>query len=59
MTYLHDWFGKRFVFEGLLDDVKSQMVDGQAMLIFRMNDDTGNFMGEKRLLFKDDSLKLL
>lgn len=59
LTYFHDWFGKRFVFEGLLDDVKSEVVDGQAILILRMNNDVGNFMGEKRLLFKDDSLKLL
>lgn len=58
-THFKDWFDNKFVFEGLIDEVKSEMIDDKAYLIFRMKDGQGNFLYEKRFLFTGSSLEML
>jgi len=55
-THFKDWFGSEFVFEGLVDEIKSEMIDSKAYLIFKMKDDQGNFLYNKRFLFKEGGL---
>lgn len=55
-TYFKDWFGKEFKFEGLIDEIKSEMVNGEAYLIFNRKDDSGKVFPPKRFLFTQDSL---
>lgn len=57
VTYFQDWFDKKFVFEGLLDDIKSEMTGSSSVLIFSMEDDQGKFLGERKMLFTSNSLK--
>lgn len=58
-THFKDWFGQEFVFEGLISEIESEMMDDKAYLIFRMKDGEGNFLYEKRFLFTGDELKAL
>lgn len=57
VTYFHDWFDRKFVFEGLLDDIKSETNSAGSVLIFSMKDDQRNFLGERKMLFTGNSLK--
>jgi hypothetical protein len=57
VTHFRDWFGGEFVFEGLLDEVRSEMNGLSPVLIFNMKDDRGNFLGERKMLFMGKSLK--
>lgn len=57
VTYFQDWFDKKFVFEGLLDDIKSETNSAGSVLIFSMKDDQRNFLGERKMLFTGNSLK--
>lgn len=59
VTHFRDWFGGEFVFEGLLNEVKSEISGAGPVLIFDMTDDKRNFLGEKKLLFTGNSLKLI
>lgn len=59
VTYFHDWFDRKFVFEGLLDDIKSETGGAGSVLIFSMKDDQRNFLGERKMLFMGNSLKLI
>lgn len=56
-THVNDWFSQKFVLDGMISKVKSEVVGGQAYLIFEMDDNNGNFLGEKRFIFTGDGLK--
>lgn len=56
-THFKDWFGQEFVSEGLIDEIKSEMVDDKAYLIFKMKNNQGDFTYEKRFLFTGGELK--
>lgn len=58
-THFKDWFGSKFVFGGLVGEIKSEMVDDRAYLIFKMKDDQGNFLYDKRFLFTGDGLEVV
>ncbi|MBI3443741.1 hypothetical protein HY008_03645 [Candidatus Woesebacteria bacterium] len=55
-TYFKDWFHQEFTFDGLVDDIKAELLDGNAYLIFAMKDDKKNSLGHKRFLFSGESL---
>lgn len=55
-THFKDWFGQEFVFAGLVDKIRSEMIDSDIYLIFKMQDDEGNSVGEKRFLFTGKKL---
>lgn len=58
-THFTDWFGGEFDFEGLVREVASEVSGDEAYLIFKMEDDQGGFLGEKRFLFTGEELKKL
>lgn len=56
-THFHDWFSQKFVLDGMIGNVKSEVVSGQTYLMFDMNNGNGDFLGKKRFLFTGDGLK--
>lgn len=56
-THFRDWFNQEFKFEGLVDEIKSEMISGATYLVFRMKNDQGDFLYEKRFLFTGDGLE--
>lgn len=57
VTHFHDWFNEELVFGGLLDEVRSAMDGSLPLLIFRMKDDEGEFIGDRKMLFTGKALK--
>ena len=55
-THFKDWFGKKFIIEGLVDSLESEILDGQPYIVFKMKDDKGSSLGEKRFLFTGERL---
>ena len=58
-THFRDWFGQEFNFDGLVSNLSSETEDNSHYLVFMLEDYDGNSLGEKRLLFVDNSLKLV
>lgn len=56
-THFQDWFGKEFVFVGMIDRAISEIIDEQSYLVFELKDGNGGFIGEKRFLFTEDELR--
>ena len=55
-THFTDWFDQKFSFDGLVDELKSETFGDEVYLIFKMKDDQGNFLYDKRFLFTEDGL---
>lgn len=58
-TYFKDWFDQEFTFEGLVNEIKSEVRNGKTYLKFDMIDDKKNSLGQKWFLFTGDYLKAL
>lgn len=59
-TIFPDWFSKKeFRFDGLIDEMNGEIIDGQAYLVFKTVHDDGSASEEKRFLFTGNSLKLI
>jgi len=50
-THFKDWFGREFVINGLVKDVSSTTEGNLHYLIFMLEDNAGNFLGEKKFQF--------
>ncbi|MBU4369801.1 hypothetical protein KKG58_03525 [Patescibacteria group bacterium] len=57
MTYFDDWFDQEFRFKWLVDDIYSEIVNEKIYLIFKLQDDRGNHVGEKRFIFTESELQ--
>ncbi len=55
-THFTDWFDQKFSFDGLVDELKSETFGDEVYLIFKMKDDEGNFLYNKRFLFTEGGL---
>lgn len=55
-THFKDWFRQEFVFDGLVDKIESEITNNNIYLIFKMEDDQSNSVGEKRFLFTGKKL---
>lgn len=58
-THFRSWFGEEFEFNGLPTEIISETNDNKTWLIFKMKDETGKFIGEKRFIFTGNDLKEL
>lgn len=56
-TYFRSWFGEEFEFNGLPDEIMSETYNNKTWLVFKMQDEAGNVIGEKRFLFTGTDLK--
>lgn len=56
-THFTDWFDQDFSFGGLVDDLKSEVVGGDVYLVFKMENDEGHFLYDKRFLFTGEELE--
>jgi len=52
-THFKDWFGQEFVINGLVKGVSSATESNLHYFIFMLEDDTGNFLGEKKFQFME------
>jgi len=57
-TLVQDWSGKLSRLEGLSQDIVSETANGKTFLVFGITDGQGKQLGEKKLLFHEDSLAL-
>lgn len=55
-THFNDWFGQKFILDGMTSKVKSEVVNGQTYLIFEMSGGNSEFLGEKRFIFTGEKL---
>ncbi len=55
-TVFDDWFGKQFMFDGIPDDIYSRTVGDKTWLVFKMVNEDGTYLGEKRLLFNGSDM---
>lgn len=58
-THFTDWFDQDFIFDGLVDELKSEVMGNKVYLIFKMKDEQGNSLYDKRFLFTEDGLEEL
>jgi len=58
-THFTDWFDQDFSFDGLVDELSSETFGDEVYLIFKMKDDQGNFLYNKRFLFMGDGLEVV
>lgn len=58
-THLRDWFGQEFVFEGIVEEIRSETVGDNVYLIFKMKNNQGHYLYEKQFLFTGNSLEAL
>ncbi|PJE63120.1 hypothetical protein COU88_01245 [Candidatus Roizmanbacteria bacterium CG10_big_fil_rev_8_21_14_0_10_39_6] len=56
-THFKDWFGKKFIMIGLVEDIKSTTENNLNYLVFAMKDYEGNSLGQKRFLFTGSALE--
>src|SRR3989339_42469 len=52
-THFKDWFGQELVINGLVKDVSSATESNLHYFIFILEDDAGNFLGEKKFQFME------
>ncbi len=56
-TIFKDWFGHEFTFNDLVDYITSETVRDKAYLVFKMENEKGKALGQKRFLFTGKALK--
>lgn len=56
-THFNDWFDHNFEFNGWPDEIKSEIINGKVYLIFNMQNEKEKFIGQKKFLFTENSLK--
>jgi len=58
-THFKDWFEHEFDLDGLVVDLNSETRGKNNYLVFTLEDNNGNNLGERRLLYTKDSLKFV
>ncbi|MDA2936542.1 hypothetical protein MYX06_04970 [Patescibacteria group bacterium AH-259-L05] len=56
VAYFRDWFDQKFQFDWFVDEMYSEIVNEKTYLIFKLGDDNGNYVGEKRFIFTGNQL---
>lgn len=56
-THFTDWFDQKFSFDGLVDELKSEVAGNEVYLIFKMRDDQGKPLYDKQFLFTESGLE--